>query len=345
MEFSLIYITVLLISLIASVFVILTNVNDSKKSVTQIDFRVVSMQLIILLAWIIILAKALKASTVEEAIINIAVFVFSLVIGVLVIKSVIKENKATEITNKLIQSLSVYNRRLRKLDEQKTEFVSIASHQLRSPASAIIGYSSMLIDGDFGKLEEAQKKAVLNIFESSKNLNNIINELLDTTRLEQGKMQYNIADFDLIDTIEEITEIYKNLATRKGLKFIQDFNSDYAVKIKGDKEKIKQAIINLFDNAIKYTNEGSITISIKKDEEKALLCIQDTGIGIKPDELNWIFNKFVRASNAEDTDVTGSGLGLFIAREIVVSNKGKIWVESKGQGKGSKFCVEFPIIK
>lgn len=344
MEFSLIYITVLLISLIASVFVVLTNVSDAQKSITKIDFRVLSIQLIILLAWIIILAKALQATTPEEAVLNVAVFVFSLVIGVLVIKSVIKENKAAEITTKLIKSLSIYNRRLRKLDQQKTDFVSTASHQLRSPTSAIIGYSSMLIDGDFGTLDEKQRGAIKNIFDASKNLNNIINELLDTTRIEQDRMQYKISEFDLIDEIEEVSGILKNMATRKNLKFIEDYNSDYAIKIKGDKEKIKQSIMNLVDNAIKYTDEGSITIHASQKDGKVLVTVEDTGIGIKPDELKGIFNKFVRASNAEDTEVMGSGLGLFIAREIIVSNGGKIWVESEGQGKGSKFFVEFATI-
>lgn len=344
MEFNLIYITVLLISLIASVFVVITNIHDSKKSLSQINFRVLSIQLIILLTWIIILARALKATSAEEAIINAAVFVFSLVIGVLVIQSVIKESKASEITVKLIQNLSLYNRRLRNLDKQKTDFISTASHQLRSPTAAILGYTSMLLENDYGKLNEKQLEIVKIIFESSSNLNNIINELLDTTRLEQNRMKYSVTKFDLVDVLEEIDLIYRNLAERRGLKFIEDFSHDYSVFIKGDQEKIKQAITNLLDNAIKYTKEGSITVNIKKVENKVLICVKDTGIGIRKDELNGIFNKFVRASNAESMNVSGSGLGLFIAREIVLSNRGKIWVESEGQDKGSKFCIEFDVV-
>lgn len=344
MEFSLIYITVLLISLIASVFVVLTNIRDSSKSIAKLDFRVISMQLIILLAWIIILAKALKAQTPEEAVINIAVFVFSLVIGVLVIQSVIKENKAAEITTKLIQSLSLYNRRLRNLDKQKTDFVSSASHQLRSPNSAIIGYSSMLLEGDYGKLEENQKEIIKKIFDSSNNLNNIINELLDTSRIEQKRMKYEVVDFDLIDVVEEIVSIYKDLAKKKGLNFVEGFDTNYSIMIKGDKEKIRQVITNLLDNAIKYTEKGEVKISIKKENNRALIEINDTGIGISKDDVNKIFNKFVRAENAEDLNVSGSGLGLFIAKEITLANNGDIWAESDGEGKGSKFCVEFATI-
>jgi signal transduction histidine kinase len=344
MEFSLIYITVLLVSLIASVFVILTNMRDSKDSVSKLDFRVISVQLIILLAWIMILSKALRAQTLEESIINVAVFIFSLVMGVSVIQSVIKENKASEITNKLIKSLSVYNRRLRNLDKQKTDFISTASHQLRGPVSVSLGYSSMLLDGDYGKLNDEQKKAVKTILDSGNNLNAIINELLDTSRIEQNRVQYKLSEFDLIDVIEEVSDFYKDIANKKGLKFVQDFNLDYSATIKADQEKIKQVVMNLLDNSFKYTNEGEVKISVKKTAGKVLISISDTGIGIRTDELEGIFNKFVRASNAEETDITGSGLGLFIAREIVISNKGKIWAQSKGQGQGTEFFVEFKLV-
>jgi signal transduction histidine kinase len=341
MEFTIVYIVVLLLALIASVFVIVTNMRDAGKSLAQLDFRIVSFQLTILLAWIIILARALKADSLEDALINSAVFVFSLVIGVLVIQSVVRENRASELTSKLIRSLSIYNRRLRNLDKQKTDFISLASHQLRSPTSAITGYSSMLLEKDFGELSKDQKEIVKKIFDSGNNLSVIINDLLDTTRIEQNRMRYKFGEFDIVDVVEEICDIYNPLAVRKGLEFIQDFNGDYAIRILGDREKIKQAITNLVDNAIKYTKEGSIALSVSKTEDKVLICVKDTGIGIREDELRGMFNKFIRLSNAEDSNVMGSGLGLFISREIVVANKGEIWAESDGQGKGSKFCVEF----
>jgi len=343
MEFSFIYITVLLVSLISSVFVILTNVKDSSHAVSKLDFRVISIQLIILLAWIIVLSKALRAQTIEEGIINIVVFVFSLVMGVLVIQSVVKENKASEITSKLIQSLSVYNRRLRSLDKQKTDFVSTASHQLRSPNSVILGYSSMLLDNDYEELNKEQKHAIKNIFDASKNLNTIVNELLDTTRLEQNTVKYTVSEFDMVDTVENSIDFYKDIASKKNISIIEDFDLNYSIRVKGDEEKIKQVIMNILDNAIKYTEKGEVKITVKREIDVVNICVKDTGIGIRQDELKGIFNKFTRASNAKNSSVTGSGLGLFIAREILASNNGKIWAESEGQGKGSTFCLEFKV--
>lgn len=344
MNFYFIYILVLLFSLIASVFVIITNIKDANKSISKLDFRILSIQLVILLTWIIVLSKALRADNLDEAIINGAVFVFSLVIGVLIIQSVIKENKASDLINKLIENLSVYNRKLIKLDKQKTDFVSQASHQLRSPNSVVLGYSSMLLENDFGKLTKKQKDVIKTIFDASANLNNVINELLDTARIEQDRMQYKIKDFDLIDVLEEVCNFYKDLAKRKDLEFIQDFDTNYSIQIRGDREKIKQVLMNIIDNALKYTEKGSIQIKACKKNDKVSICVSDTGIGIKKDEINEIFNKFSRAGNAENMNVSGNGLGLFIAKEIVLANKGKIWVESDGEGRGSKFFVEFATI-
>lgn len=344
MEFSLIYVTVLGVSLLGSLFVIITNLQDASKEVHRLDFRVVGMQLVVLLAWMITLSHALKAATPEETILNAAVFVFSIVIGVLAIQSIIKEQKASDLLQKLIKQMAYYNDQLEKLDEQKTEFVSIASHQLRSPASAITGYASMMLEKDYGELTEEQKEIVKIIFESSVKLNGIINELLDTTRLEQGKLQYKVSDFDLISVIEESVKQYKPLAEEKGLEIKQNFDTNYGATIKADKVKIGQAVSNIIENAIKYTKEGGIEISADKKDGRILISVKDTGIGISKKEQEEIFIKFSRAENAEDLNVVGSGLGLFIAKEIVVNNGGNIWVESDGIDKGSTFYIEFKLV-
>lgn len=331
-------------ALIASVFVIITNLRDTSKSVIRLDFRIISTQLIILLAWILILSKALQAETIEQTFVSLAVFVFSIVIGVLFIQSVIKENKASKISSKLIKSFTTYTKRLQELDKEKTEFVSLASHQLRTPTSKITGYSSMLLGEDFGKLNKKQKEAIKIISDSAQNLNSIINELLDTTRIEQKTIKYEEKEFDLIDILENADENYRRIAESKGLKFETNFDKEYGITIKGDKEKIRQAIFNIIDNAIKYTEKGFVKISAKKDGDRAKISIEDSGIGIDSSEIHGLFNKFVRASNAKDLNVTGSGLGLFVSREIIVANGGEIKIESEGKGKGSNFVIEFSIL-
>jgi signal transduction histidine kinase len=219
-----------------------------------------------------------------------------------------------------------------------------SAHQLRGPNSIISGYASMLLDGDFGELTELQKTAIQHIFNSSTNLNNVINELLDTNRIDQKKMKYSEIEFDVAETIRESLCYYRGIAKKKRVKIIEDLNKTNSHIMKGDKEKIRQAFMNLLDNSFKYTNKGFIKITLNKENKKIIFTIEDTGIGIKKDEQCNLFNKFVRASNAEVHCVVGSGLGLYVVKEIVEANKGKIIAESDGENLGSKFTITFPAV-
>lgn len=219
-----------------------------------------------------------------------------------------------------------------------------STHQLRSPNSIISGYASMLLDGDFGELTESQKTAIQHIFDSSTNLNNVINELLDTNRIDQNKMKYSTVEFDVAETIRESLQFYKGISKKKKVKVIEDLDKSNSHIMKGDKEKIRQAFMNLLDNSFKYTNKGLIKLTLKKENKKIIFTIEDTGIGIKKEEQKILFNKFTRASNAESHSVVGSGLGLYVVKEIVEANKGKIMAQSEGENLGSKFTITFPAV-
>jgi len=242
-------------------------------------------------------------------------------------------------------SLTSYNKKLRDLDKQKTEFVGLASHQLRTPNSAIYGYTSMLLDGDFGEMNEDMRATVKKINKASSNLNIIINELLETGRIEEKSAKYEMKRFDIVDVLESLSTSLSVVADRKGLEFKEDFDRKRSIYIYGDQQKITQAISNLIDNAIKYTDGGYVKLSAHRGSNDVLISIKDSGIGISPKELDTIFEKFTRASNVQDLDVVGSGLGLFITKEIVIANKGKVWAESDGDKKGSTFKIEFPTVE
>ncbi len=280
-----------------------------------------------------------------------------IVLGQILVKSVKKEIYQKEKLGKLSEQLSASknrledtnlklenaNDKLKDLDRLKTEFLSLASHQLRSPLTAIKGYTSMLVEGDFGKLDEKVSEVVRRVFESTNNLTLVVEDLLDVAKIEQGGMKYTKENFDFTEVVKFTTEELSVTAKQKGL--IMNFNSDNKSHIIfGDKEKLRQVVLNLIDNSIKYTPKGHIDVSISSSDGKVLMTIKDTGVGIKPEVKDSLFQKFNRGEGAK-VNTGGSGLGLYLAREIARAHSGKIWAESEGEGKGSSFFLELSRIE
>ncbi len=248
-----------------------------------------------------------------------------------------KENR------RLNEELSIANDKLKDLDKLKTEFLSLASHQLRSPLTAIKGYASMVLDGDYGEINPKAKEAIERVFQSSQNLTKVVEDLLNVSKIEQGGMKYEMAPFDLAIVAGDTTKDLSITAEKKGLKmmFETDGLKDYMVN--GDKEKIRQVVLNLIDNSIKYTKEGSIIVSVRNKDSKVIFAVKDTGMGMTPEIKATLFQKFARGEGAR-MNTTGSGLGLYLVKEIVEAHKGRTWVESEGIGKGSIFSMELDLI-
>lgn len=241
----------------------------------------------------------------------------------------------------LAKSLEAKNEKLRELDMQKSEFISLASHQLRGPLTAIKGYASMLMDGDFGELGKDIKEAIDTIFKSTQALVVIVGDYLDISRIEQGKMKYDFTEFDLNNLVERVVKEMTPAVTSNGLKFTYTSNKSSDFVIRADEGKIKQVISNLIDNSSKYTKTGSIEVSLERDgSDNIMFRVKDTGIGIPPEVLSRLFERFSRAPDASKTNIMGTGLGLYVARKIIEAHRGKIWAESKGEGKGAKFTFE-----
>jgi signal transduction histidine kinase len=237
------------------------------------------------------------------------------------------------------------NNKLKRLDEAKSEFISIASHQLRTPLTIIKGYISMLLDGNFGELNPIIKDPLEKVYESNERLINMVENLLNLTKIEADRLQLVFKEINLEYLTCDIVDEIKSNAEKKGLKLIYLAPDTVLPKIKIDEEKMRQVIINLIDNAIKYTKKGEIKVSVKSDGGSVKFCISDMGIGIRKEDQQNLFKKFSRGKNSLLINTEGTGLGLFIAKQMINAHSGKIWAESEGEGKGSNFYFNLPISK
>ncbi len=268
--------------------------------------------------------------------------VFLAILGFRLVVSVGREIAQRKEIEKLAENLTRANERLLNLDKMKTEFVSVASHQMRSPITAITGYASLILEGSFGPVSSKVRDAVGKILRAGKQMSVSVDDFLNVTRIEQGRMRYNFAVVDLVQLVRATVDDLKLIAWEKGLT-VNTTIEEGDCYILADAEKIKQVLSNLIDNAIKYTKEGEIAISLRKEGEKAVVAVKDSGIGIPEKDLPNLFEKFSRASNANTTSVRGAGLGLYIAMQLIAAHKGRIWVETR-EGEGSTFSFELPLI-
>jgi len=230
------------------------------------------------------------------------------------------------------------------VEKMKTEFVSLAAHQLRTPLSIIKWSMSMLKKGDFGKLTKKQSDIVKSTFQNNERLISLVSDLLDVTHIEEGRYLYKVSETDIRKIIELAINNYKEEAKRRKIKI--DFEKPETFPlIMLDIEKMKLAIQNFIDNAIKYSKDGGkIMVTLKNDEGKIELKVQDFGMGIPEEQQNKIFNKFFRGDNARKVNTVGSGLGLFLSKNIVEAHGGKMWFESK-ENVGTSFYFSLPIKK
>ncbi len=308
------------------------------------NIKIIATESITFILWIFILVRTLLAENRQDMLIEGSLLVITVVVGILLVKSVIKEVSQREKIEKLAEDLQKANSRLTELDKQKSEFVSFATHQLRAPLTAMKGYASLILDGDLGKLSNDIRNAITRIYDSSNTLTSIVDDYLNISRIELGSMKYSFENIDLKDLIDNVIGELKPNIEKSKLQFKYNIDREKKYMVNADKDKFKQIIANLVDNAIKYTPSGTVEISLVKKidngDRKILFSVKDRGIGIAPEVLPKLFAKFSRAENGNRQNIHGTGLGLFVAKEIVTAHKGHIWAESVGEGRGSVFSVE-----
>ena len=234
------------------------------------------------------------------------------------------------------------NIQLKKLDELKTTFLNVTSHELRTPMTTIKGYMQLLLKQGFGELNEEQKKSLDVVLRNTNRLDRLVQDILDTSLLESGSMKFSLEKTDMNQLMKEVAETLQPSAEIKGITITMDTEDDIP-ELVIDRDRIKQVCNDLVNNAIKFSPDGSvINVRAKKQEEKVLVEIQDHGKGISRDKQQKVFEPFYQIDSGMDRSFGGTGLGLFISRGIVLSHDGKIWVESE-KGKGSIFRFMLPI--
>lgn len=248
------------------------------------------------------------------------------------------EDKLQAQTDKL----RAINEQLETANKLKSEFLASMSHELRTPLNSIIGFSEVLIDKIFGDLSEKQNKYVSNIRTSGKHLLALINDILDLSKVEAGKMDLNIDKFSVANALTDVETIIWPLASKKQLKLSIQKNFDLP-EIAADLGKFKQVMYNLLSNAVKFTPEnGSITVKTSIKDGFIETSVEDTGIGIKEEDIGLIFEEFRQADVSLSRQFEGTGLGLALTRKLVELHGGRIWAKSQ-IGKGSTFTFILPL--
>ncbi len=229
---------------------------------------------------------------------------------------------------------------LKKNERLKTEFMNIAAHELRSPVTPIKGYLDLIIH-DNESNEKIKNWAKISL-RNAERLLRLVNDILDVSRLDSDTMRFDMEKIDPIEFLNEIVEDMRPAIIHKKLEFRVKISTPLP-HIIGDKNRLSQVLKNLIGNSLKFTDCGYIALDVEKRDNHILITVEDTGIGISKDELKKIFTKFYQAYTGEDRNNEGTGLGLFISKEIVKKHNGNIWAESE-IGKGSRFIIQLPYV-
>jgi len=255
------------------------------------------------------------------------------------------EDKVRERTSELERSrreLALARDEAVAANRHKSAFLANMSHELRTPLNAIIGFSEVLLEKIFGSLEAKQEEYLRDVHESGKHLLSLINDILDLSKVEAGRLELSPSSFALPATIENVLVLMRERAARRGITLGIDLDPALG-EVVLDERKVKQVLINLLSNAVKFTDEGGrVTTRARVRGDRVALCVEDTGIGIPPEERVLIFEEFRQGQASAQRKVEGTGLGLALTRRLVELHGGCIRVESE-MGRGSVFHVDLPL--
>lgn len=265
-----------------------------------------------------------------------AVIVLILCFGFVLVRSVQREIRQRERLEEIAEEL-------RRSDEAKTEFISIASHQLRTPLNAIKGYLSLFLEGVYGKLDEKKQQPMERLFRSSERLIHLVNELLGVSRIQMGKIELEMGEVDLCELVKSVVDEFGMVAQEKGIGLHASCPTDGVPSVAGDKQKLRDSVLNLVDNSIRYTEKGSVKVSLRRESNDLVVRVEDTGPGLDAEEAKTLFESFKRGQVGRKSWAEGSGLGLYIAKEFIALHGGEIWAESPGKGLGSTFFIRIPL--
>ncbi|HBH71289.1 MAG TPA: hypothetical protein DDX26_00305 [Candidatus Yonathbacteria bacterium] len=327
------------------------------------NLKLILAELAILLLNLFLIVNIFTSHAKFDLMLNVSVFTFIFAFSIILLRGIYKDIRDRERIEGLVKEMEVANERLRAMEQQKTEFVSIASHQLRTPLTVIKGYASMILEGTFGAINDVARDALENLFKSSEKIVALVDDLLTVSRIEQGRMMLNFETINLKGLVQKVlTEMQGEIDEAKiNLSFSAEDEEDFFVAV--DEKKFKQVVHHILDNAIKYTPQhGSVRVTIVDDAitNNVRLIVSDTGEGMNEEQITAIFERFnLKNEQAEysenqarqdfDAQNLGGqaekgthGIGLYIAQEIISAHHGKLSIESDGKDMGTSVTVEIP---
>src|SRR3989338_6940668 len=309
------------------------------------DIKVVLTELLVGLVAIVLLIDFITAESLVNRLIKIDILIAFCYLGVSLIKSVLREIKYREEIKKAYDVEKLAHQELERLDEVKDQFLMATQHHLRTPITSMIGYTDMLLDGFYGDVSPKTKETLLKLMKSSKNLNKVVNELLDLSQFQLGKSAMVLKPgVEIMPILKSIIAEVKLEAKEKKLYLRMEKPEEEIPEIKADASKLEVALTNLIDNAVKYTAKGGVKIKVERPDSKIRIIIKDTGMGMAKEDIEKLFSKtFERGEEAKKMFGSGKGIGLYLSYNIIKSHNGKLWAESDGPGKGSSFIVELPV--
>ncbi len=305
-----------------------------------LNLKIFAAQAFVVLFTLAFLVPIFYAQTLDQLLMDIGLFVFVVSVGLLLINSIQKVYKQKEELNELFHSLEKANIRLQELDKQKTEFLSIAAHQLRTPLSIIKGYVELVKEGAYGKTTQKTNAVLDNVESTNEHLVKLVDEFLNISRIEQGRTKYNFESANICETITSVVGEMTLRAEEKGLSIV--WSNCRLPKLVMDAEKVRHVVFNFVDNAIKYSESGKILVKTEDEGDGIALKVKDSGLGFEKNDQANFYQKFYRGDNVKGTNVNGTGLGLYVCRKFIEAHGGKVWAHSEGLGKGSEFGFWLP---
>lgn len=311
----------------------------------MIDFKVLATEILAGVLAIVMLAEVFTAKDSAVLVYKVSIFVLVLVFSYLLLRSVIREVQQREQIQHLADNLRQANEKLKELDKLKSEFLSIASHDLRAPLTVIRNYVSLVLDGSYGKMPKAAEEGLHQVFERATDMAKSVDTYLNVSRIERGRMKYDFIDVDLAPILKKAVKDFAQNAEKKGLVMnVAIAPGLEGKKAKVDVAKVNEILNNLLDNSIKYTPKGTISVSAELSGKTARITISDTGIGMTQETISKLFRLFSAGESSLKINISSTGVGLYITKAHVLAHKGRVWAESDGEGKGSRFILELPLL-
>jgi len=327
-----------------------------------LNLKLIAAQVLTYSIWALISSQYFFADSLMVKLLITLTLLLSLIFGDMLIKSIKLEVQRKEELQGMSDKLSEANEQLRKLDNSKSEFISIASHQLRTPLTAIKGFVSLLLEGSYGQIVPKQQDILNKVYTANERLVMLVEDLLNISRMESGRMEFKFAPWDISNICQEVMDTFMPRA-KEDNKYLEYKKPETPLpEIMIDGVKVREVLSNMVDNALKYTPKGGVTLKVEQAdasryilnshgdvEDKPIVgpvirvTVSDTGIGIPATELPYLFAKFSRGKDISRLNTGGTGLGLYVGRSMIENNGGKIWAESDGQGQGSRFIIEMPM--